>query len=115
VKHIEIERKISLDNPSVMPKESPASMIREAAGVPEVTFSGAGSDPFVDVPIEAARPQEKTQKFPARVPYKTHDFSESQGLSFLAGVRLYPPSQILTPPWSEAIAARCIPNKTNRS
>ena len=73
------------------------------------------SDLLVDLPIQTARPEEKAQEFPARAPDKTHDLSRSQGFSFLTGIRLYPPPQVLAPPGSEAMAARRIPDKTNRS
>jgi hypothetical protein len=81
----------------------------------KINNGGAESDPLVDIPIQAVGPQQKTQQFPTRDPDETRDCFKSQSLSLLAGIRLYPPPQVFTSPGSEAIAAGCIPHKTNRS
>jgi len=73
------------------------------------------SDPLVDLSIQTARPEEKTQEFPSRVPDKTHDLSGSQRFSLLTGIRLYSPAQEFTSPGRKTIAARCIPDEANGS
>jgi hypothetical protein len=70
--------------------------------------------PFPRLALHPPRPQQKTQQFPPRFPEKTQYTSSRQRFGPYAGECLHTPAQILAAPRPQPVAARCIPDESDR-
>jgi len=73
------------------------------------------SGSFMDFAVDSAGPGQVAQKLPTRGPGKIQDVLCGQRFRPHAGVGLNSPAHIFAPPRSQPVAARRIPDKTNRS
>ncbi len=69
------------------------------------------SHPLSGLAFHLPCPDQKAHELPAHGPHKTKHLCRGQRLGPLPRVGLHPPAQVLAPPRSQPVSARCIPDK----